>query len=83
MYINVNGEKAIDLAILNNKEVVAAFNFFDERARVQTANGCQGIIDKQGAIIVEPIYDVVSDYRYGKAFVYKLLKPGQNKDEQE
>jgi len=83
MYINVNGEKAIDLAILNNKEVVAAFNFFDERARVQTADGCQGIIDKQGAIIVEPIYDVVSDYRYGKAFVYKLLKPGQNKDEQE
>ena len=34
MYINVNGEKAIDMATLNDKEVVAAFNFFDERARM-------------------------------------------------
>ena len=83
MYINVNGEKVIDMATLNNKAVVAAFNFFDERARVQTADGCQGVIDKQGNIIVEPIYAVVSDYRYGKAFAYKTLKPGQDKFEQE
>lgn len=83
MYINVNGEKAIDMATLNDKEVVAAFNFFDERARMQTADGCQGIINIQGTIIVEPIYDEVSDYHYGKAFVYKPLKPGQDKWEQE
>ena len=37
----------------------------------------------QRNIIVEPIYAVVSDYRYGKAFAYKTLKPGQDKFEQE
>ena len=83
MYINVNGEKVIDMATMDSKEVLAAFNFFDERARVQTTDGCQGIIDKQGTIIVKPDYDEVSDYRYGKAFVYKPLKPGQDKGEQE
>ena len=83
MYINVNGEKVIDMATLDSKEVLAAFNFFDERARVQTTDGCQGIIDKQGTIIVKPEYDEVSNYRNGKAFVYKPLKPGQDKEEQE
>ena len=61
MYINVNGEKVIDMATLDSKEVLAAFNFFDERARVQTTDGCQGIIDKQGTIIVKPEYDEVSN----------------------
>ena len=83
MYINVNGEKAFDMAVLNNKEVVAAYNFSDGLAGVQTANGCQGVIDKQGAIVIEPIYDEISDYRYGKAFAFKFLKPGQDADEQE
>lgn len=83
MYIDANGGKVIDLATLSGKEVVIAFNFFDERARVQTADGCFGVIDKQGAVKVEPVYAEISDYRYGKAFAYKPLQPGQDTYDQE
>jgi hypothetical protein len=66
LYINKKGQKAFDI----NFSTVSIF--YNGRAQVQTTSKKNGIIDKQGKLLIDTIYSKINPFVNGYAVVYGI-----------
>lgn len=79
IYINTEGELVIEADHYidddgNSKRIITASNFQDGKAVIKDENELCGLINQSGDVVVQPKYDVITDYKYGFAIALKPQK---------
>lgn len=64
--INIDGETKLTLTPISGQEVIQSGNRFEEgNLHVKLQNGKYGTINKKGEVIIEPKYDLISNFSEG------------------
>ena len=70
--VDNSGETKFSLDMIDGKEVMAcSTQFSDGRLVVNTVDGNAGVVDKDGKVVVKPIYTRISDYSDGYALAMR------------
>lgn len=70
-YIDSKGDVEFELTKHNEMEIIKASIFSEGIANIIVENNKMGCINKSGKVIIEPIYDYISDFKNGYALAEK------------